>query len=162
MLISQTCLTAVAATGFMLCAAPVASADQNMYLNELQGKLFVSLTNNQALQLGNAACGAMRSAINSGMSIGKARHQGDLAVANAAQADGDQMYLVGTDIQPGEYQYTVDSFGIGSWMLCATANCDVEDIISMDQIFDAGHTGYFTVAPGTKYVKINELNIAPA
>ena len=51
MLISQTCLTAVAATGFMLCAAPVASADQNMYLNELQGKLFVSLTNNQALHL---------------------------------------------------------------------------------------------------------------
>jgi hypothetical protein len=47
-------------------------------------------------------------------------------------------------------------------MLCATANCDVEDIISMDQIFDAGHTGYFTVTPGTKYVKINELNIAPA
>ena len=88
MLFSRTCLTAVAATGFMLCAAPVASADQNMYLNELQGKLFVSLTNNQALQLGNAACGAMRSAINSGMSMGKARHQGDLAVANAAQQIG--------------------------------------------------------------------------
>jgi len=88
----------------MLCAAPVASADQNMYLNELQGKLFVSLTNNQALHLGNAACGAMGSAINSGMSMGNARHQGDLAVANAAQADGDQMYLVGTDIQPGIYK----------------------------------------------------------
>ena len=81
-------LAAVAATIFMVCAAPVASADQNMYLNELQGKLFVSLTNNQALQLGNAACGAMRSAINSGMSMGKARHQGDLAVANAAQQIG--------------------------------------------------------------------------
>jgi hypothetical protein len=72
---------------YAVCCA-VASADQNMYLNELQGKLFVSLTNNQALQLGNAGCGAMRSAINSGMSMGKARHQGDLAVANAAQQIG--------------------------------------------------------------------------
>ncbi|MGO9654688.1 hypothetical protein [Mycobacterium sp.] len=90
MLFSRTCLIAVAATGFLLCAAPVASADQSMYLNELQGKgkLFVSLTNDQALQLGNAACGAMRSAINSGMSMGNARHQGDLAVANAAQQGG--------------------------------------------------------------------------
>ena len=76
------------AIGLMLCAAPVASADQNMYLNELQGQLFVPLTNNQALQLGNAGCGAMRSAINSGMSMGKARHQADLAVANAAQQIG--------------------------------------------------------------------------
>lgn len=81
-------VVATIAIGLMLCAAPIASADQNMYLNELQGKLFVSLTNNQALQLGNAACGAMRSAINSGMSMGKARHQGDLAVANAAQQIG--------------------------------------------------------------------------
>ena len=47
-----------------------------------------SLTNNQALQLGNATCGAMRSAISLGMSMGKARHQGDLAVANAAQQIG--------------------------------------------------------------------------
>jgi Protein of unknown function (DUF732) len=83
-------LIAVAATGFLLCVAPVASADQSMYLNELHGahKLFVPLTNDQALQLGNAACGAMRSGINSGMSMANARHQGDLAVANAAQRIG--------------------------------------------------------------------------
>jgi hypothetical protein len=85
-----------------------------------------------------------------------------LALAPAASADGSQMYRVGTEIQPGEYSYTVDSYGIGSWMLCATANCGIPDIISMDQIFGAGHTGYFTVTPGTKYVKINELIIKPA
>jgi len=85
-----------------------------------------------------------------------------IAGAPVAHADGDAMYRVGTDIQPGEYQYKVDSFGIGSWMLCSTANCDVDDIISMDQTFGAGHTGYFTVTPDTKFVKINELIIAPA
>ena len=34
-------VVATIAIGLMLCAAPIASADQNMYLNELQGKLFV-------------------------------------------------------------------------------------------------------------------------
>jgi hypothetical protein len=87
---SRTCLAAVAATGLSLCVTPVAIADQSMYLNELHGAhtLFVPLTDSQALQLGNAACGAMRSGINSGMSMANARHQGDLAVANAAQQIG--------------------------------------------------------------------------
>ncbi len=90
MLFSRACLVAMTASGILLCAAPVASADENMYLNELHGEhmLFVPLTNDQALQLGHAACGAMRSAISSGMSMANARHQGDLAVANAAQQIG--------------------------------------------------------------------------
>lgn len=88
MIVWRVGLAALLATGIALVATPSALADQNMYLNELQGKLFVSLTNNQALQLGNAACGAMRSGINSGMSMGNARHQGDLAVAAAADQLG--------------------------------------------------------------------------
>jgi hypothetical protein len=86
-----------------------------------------------------------------------------VGLAPAAHADGDQMYRVGVDIQPGEYQYKVTSDGIGDWELCSNANCDVGDgLIDMDQIFGAGHTGYFTVTPGTKYVKISDLTIAPA
>lgn len=88
MIISRVWFAALAAAGLALGAPPTAFADQNMYLNELQGKLFVSLTANQALQLGNAACGAIRSGINSGMSMGSARHQGDLAVAAAADQLG--------------------------------------------------------------------------
>lgn len=85
---SWSSFAALVATGLALGVAPAAFADQNMYLNELQGKLFVSLTANQATQLGNAACGAIRSGINAGMSMGSARHQGDLAVAAAANQLG--------------------------------------------------------------------------
>ena len=81
------------ATALTLWSPTVAFADQSTYLEELQGKLFVTLTTGQALQLGSAACGAMRAAINSGMSMGKARHQGDLAVANEANQIG-----VGVDL----------------------------------------------------------------
>ncbi|QSM01046.1 hypothetical protein SEA_NANOSMITE_1 [Mycobacterium phage Nanosmite] len=87
-----------------------------------------------------------------------------LALAPMAQAEvGDRMYRVGVDIQPGEYMYTVSDYGIGSWELCSTANCDLETgLMDMDQIFGAGATGYLSVTAGARYLKTSELMLQPA
>ena len=82
------------------------------------------------------------------------------ALAPVAHADGDLMYRVGVDIQPGDYVYRVVGNGMGSWMLCPDANCD--DPIDMDTVDGMGHTGYLTIPASAKYVKINDLLLTPA
>jgi hypothetical protein len=75
----------------------------------------------------------------------------------AAQAD-DYMYRIGPGgLPPGEYTYRVVSSDWGSWHLCPDANCD--DPIDMDVIDGAGHTGYMTVTPGTRFLKITNLQL---
>ena len=66
-----------------------------------------------------------------------------LLVAPTAHAGaGDQMYAVGTEIQPGTYRYTVTDNDMGSWSLCSDANCDVgAGMIDEDTIMGEGHTG---------------------
>ena len=84
-------------------------------------------------------------------------------VAVAQPGDGDYMYRVGTDIMPGDYVYTVVGNGTGSWEVCSDATCDVgAGLIDMDQIDGMGHTGYFTVPASAKFVKTNDLYLAPA
>lgn len=84
-----------------------------------------------------------------------------LALAPAVQADdgGDMMYRVGVDIQPGEYKYRVVGNGIGSWELCADANCN--NSLDSDSMEGMGHTGYMTVTSNAKYLKTNDLILAP-
>lgn len=84
-----------------------------------------------------------------------------IGLAPVAHAD-DVMYRVGVDIAPGDYTYRVVGNGYGSWQLCATANCDSNDIIDMDSIDGMGQTGYMTVTPETKFVKLNDLILTPA
>lgn len=74
----------------LLGTAPTALADENSYLQQMRqpNKVFIRVTNNQLLKLGYAACSAMRSAINAGMSMAQARSQGDGAVAQLAYAMG--------------------------------------------------------------------------
>lgn len=71
-------------------AVPTAHADESMYLQQIRqpNKVFISATNSQLLKLGYAACGAMRSALNQGMSMSSARSQADQAVAQTAYAMG--------------------------------------------------------------------------
>lgn len=79
----------------------------------------------------------------------------------AAHADtGDVMLVVGTDIQPGTYRYTVTGNDMGDWELCRDANCEVgEGLINMETIDGEGHTGYMTVPPTAKYVKLYYLTL---
>jgi hypothetical protein len=79
----------------------------------------------------------------------------------AARADtGDVMYAVGSEIQPGTYKYTVVGNDMGQWTLCRDANCDISNgVINMDTIDGEGHTGYLTVPPTAKYVKLYYLNL---
>jgi len=84
-------------------------------------------------------------------------------VAAASPGDGDLMYRVGTDIQPGDYMYTVVGNGSGSWETCSDATCDVgQGLIDMDTVDGMGHTGYFTVPASAKFVKTNDLYLQPA
>ena len=84
-------------------------------------------------------------------------------VAAAQTGDGGLMYRVGTDITPGDYVYRVVGNGTGSWELCSDATCDVgAGLIDMDEIDGMGHTGYFTVPASAKFVKTNDLYLAPA
>ena len=86
---------------------------------------------------------------------------GSLLGAGTANAS-DTMYRVGTDIQPGDYTYTVNSSDWGSYKLCATANCsDLDDIIDIEVVDGAGATGYLTITPGTKFVKLTNLALTP-
>jgi hypothetical protein len=79
------------------------------------------------------------------------------ALAPVAHAD-DLMYRVGSDISPGDYTYTVVGGDWGSWKLCPDANCT--DPTDMDVIDGAGHHGYVTVTPGTKFLKTTNLRLA--
>jgi hypothetical protein len=88
-----------------------------------------------------------------------------LALAPAAHADlsGDYMYRVGGDIQSGDYTYRVVGANWGSWETCSNATCDIDNgLINMDVIDGAGHTGYLTIPPSTKFVKIINLQLAPS
>jgi hypothetical protein len=86
-----------------------------------------------------------------------------LLAAPAAQAsDGDQMYAVGTDIQPGTYRYTVTGNDMGDWKLCSDANCEVgAGLIDIEDIHGEGHTGYLTIPASAKYVKTYYLTLTP-
>jgi hypothetical protein len=86
-----------------------------------------------------------------------------LLAAPAAQAgDGDQMYAVGIDIQPGTYRYTVTGNDMGDWKLCSDANCEVgAGLIDIEDIEGEGHTGYMTIPASAKYVKTYYLTLTP-
>ncbi len=90
---------AVAVT-FTLAGAPIACADESMYLNQVANTLSVYLTPSQALKLGNVACKAVHSATANGMTLGKARAAADDAVGWAQSDMGlglsmaDGMHLV--------------------------------------------------------------------
>ena len=72
----------------LLSTAPAAEADQNMYLNEIDQRIDTPLSIEQALQLGQVACNAIRQGINAGLSMGKARAQADEAVGQAQNSMG--------------------------------------------------------------------------
>ena len=75
---------------------------------------------------------------------------------------GDVMYLVGTEIRPGTYRYTVTGQDWGSWELCSNARCDVgAGLIDMDMIDGAGHTGYLAIPSSAKFVKLSNLTLTP-
>jgi hypothetical protein len=97
--------------------------------------------------------------------IGAAVTVGSLLGAGTANAS-DQMLKVGTDIQPGDYVYTVSGgYDIGgSYYLCATANCsDLDDIIDVDAVMGPdGTTGYLTIGSDVKFVKLSNLELTPA
>lgn len=82
-------VVAIAAAA-LLVSAPTAHADEGMYLQQIRqpNKLFIEVTNSQLLKLGYAACGAMRSAMNAGMSMASARAQADQTVAQTANVMG--------------------------------------------------------------------------
>lgn len=77
---------AVAALVGAIGAAPIAHADESMYLSQIRqpNKLFTSLTNDQLLRLGYVACNAIRVNMANGMSMASARNQADQAVASSA------------------------------------------------------------------------------
>jgi hypothetical protein len=79
-----------------------------------------------------------------------------------AHADtGDQMFAVGTDIQPGTYRYIVTGNDLGSWSLCRDAICDGASLIDIADIDGEGHTGYLTVPASAKYLKTYYLTLTP-
>jgi hypothetical protein len=86
-----------------------------------------------------------------------------LAPAAHANGDGDFMYRVGSEIQPGDYMFKVVGNGSGSWELCSDATCDVGGgLIDMDTADGMGHTGYLTVPASAKFLKTNDLYLTPA
>lgn len=83
------------------------------------------------------------------------------AVPKAFTKDGT--YKVGTEIQPGEYSYTVTQKANGYWALCTDTRCEVgEGMIDNDWIPTAGATGYLTIDESAAYVELKGLVLAPA
>lgn len=83
------------------------------------------------------------------------------AVPKAFTKDGT--YKVGTEIQPGEYSYTVTKKANGYWALCTDTRCEVgEGMIDNDWIPTAGATGYLTIDESAAYVELKGLVLAPA
>ena len=78
----------IAAFAIGLFGAPVADASVDIYLDEVRAKVESPLTDAEALQLGNAACDAMRAGLADGLTFGQARHKADQAVGYAAQQLG--------------------------------------------------------------------------
>ncbi|MCV7401303.1 hypothetical protein H7K24_14190 [Mycobacterium fragae] len=93
-------LTAATVALTALLIAPAARADENQYLNQVANTVRVVLTRSQALDLGNTACQAVRSAVANGATLGNARAQADQAVGYAQQnmglglSEADGMHLV--------------------------------------------------------------------
>jgi hypothetical protein len=84
-----------------------------------------------------------------------------IALAPVAHAD-DAMYRVGVDIAPDDYRYTVVGNGYDAWQLCADARCEVGGgLIDMDTVDGMGVTGYLSITPDVKYVKLNDLILTP-
>lgn len=83
-----------------LLIAPTAAASVELYLQEVRAKVDAPLTDAEAIELGNVACGALNSGVQSGLTFGKARHHADQAVGYASQSLGiglsmpDGMFLV--------------------------------------------------------------------
>lgn len=90
----------MAAAGIALAGAPVAAADDYMYLSEIQQKVEAPLSAEQAVQLGHVACEAIKDGVASGLSLGSSRAKADDAVGYAQQDLGlalsmpDGMFLV--------------------------------------------------------------------
>lgn len=80
--------------------APLANANAEFYLEEVRAKVDIPLTDDQAIQLGNVACAALRAGVEKGLTFGKARNEADQAVGYASQQLGlglsmpDGMFLV--------------------------------------------------------------------
>lgn len=83
-----------------LLIAPTAAASAELYLQEVRAKVEAPLTDAEAIELGNVACGALSAGVQSGLTFGKARYQADQAVGYASQRLGvglsmpDGMFLV--------------------------------------------------------------------
>ena len=71
---------------------------------------------------------------------------------------------VGTDIQTGDYSYTVvnDRGWGGSYYLCQTTRCEPGDDIIDIEMVSTGATGYLTITSDVKYVKLRNLQLTPA
>jgi len=93
-------MTVVAVALLAVVGAPIASADEGMYLDEVRQKVRAPLTDAQALQLGQVACNAIREGVKSGLSLGSSRAKADDAVGRAQHDLGlslsmpDGMFLV--------------------------------------------------------------------
>ena len=72
----------------LLGLAPAAYADQGTYLQQIHGQISTPLTDAQAIQLGQVACGAIRGSVNAGLSMGQARSKADAAVGAAQNSMG--------------------------------------------------------------------------
>jgi hypothetical protein len=84
---------------------------------------------------------------------------GGMATAHADA--GDVMLQVGSEIAPGTYRYAVTGNDMGAWSLCSDARCDVgKGLIDMGTVDGQGHTGYLTVTPDVKYVKLYYLTLS--
>ena len=93
--------------------------------------------------------------------LGGAITIGSMLGAGAANAD-DAMYRVSTDIQPGDYSYTVVGNGMGSYRLCSDTSCEVgEGLIEIETVDGMGSTGYLTIGSDVKFVKTNDLILTP-
>ncbi len=84
--------TALLVAAALLGAAPVATADEDTFLDQIRqkNKLSMSATNGQLLRLGYVACQTMTVSINNGTTMGSARHAADDAVAAEANRMGLQ------------------------------------------------------------------------
>jgi len=55
----------------------------------------------------------------------------------------------------GNAGHYTDCVGMGSWSLCSNARCDEGNgLIDMDTIDGQGHTGYLSITPDVKYLKL--------
>lgn len=93
-------LALIALALLVVVGAPIASADEGMYLDEVRQKVEAPLTDAQAFQLGQVACDAIRDGVTSGLSLGSSRAKADDAVGRAQHDLGlslsmpDGMFLV--------------------------------------------------------------------